>query len=365
MAQPGTLILRAEDLTAVQGAAVGVEGNRGHSGPGPPEGHGSSESSSLGVARSGRALRAALSWVLMGLFEKLFGGSKPAPKKRRKKARPQSLGNPFEADPAERVPLLIARELAKDGLKVKPADCTPDTSLVELGVDLLDIVELTMAIEEHYEGKVSFDDLSDEASARLTVGDVIDTVSKALGRPQTKAPQAKTRSKPHGPGHILRCPHCDAKVKLTSSAKRRKVKCPKCKTPFLDLGPLPLPLPDLPMGGPVTELRVPKPIAVELAELPRWVCPWCGNNVGKAADCRRCGCDLGQVARQSLQGRAADEPAEVRGSFFLQATHPMSREVALCRLRRLPPRQVAKIGGTPELADAMRPEPEPPGVQGR
>ena len=59
---------------------------------------------------------------------------------------------------------------------VEPEAVTRDTTFVEdLGADSLDIVELTMAIEEEF----SLDEVSDEDLKKIiTVGDLVDYVSR-------------------------------------------------------------------------------------------------------------------------------------------------------------------------------------------
>ena len=61
-------------------------------------------------------------------------------------------------------------ELVAEQFAMEPAEVTMDTSFEELGADSVDVVDLTMAVEEAF----NLEDLADEnLSDRTTVGDFV------------------------------------------------------------------------------------------------------------------------------------------------------------------------------------------------
>ena len=72
----------------------------------------------------------------------------------------------------EKIVALLAEQLGVD-----PENITMDTSFEELGADSVDVVDLTMAVEEAFH----LDDLSDEnLSDMTTVGDIVRFLQKKL-----------------------------------------------------------------------------------------------------------------------------------------------------------------------------------------
>ncbi len=70
----------------------------------------------------------------------------------------------------ERVRDLVVRQL-----KVKPEEVTPEASLVDdLRADSLDIVDLTIAIEEDFSDVASFEIRDEDAENIRTIQDILD-----------------------------------------------------------------------------------------------------------------------------------------------------------------------------------------------
>ena len=71
------------------------------------------------------------------------------------------------------------RELLAHQLEVEPERITPETDIFEdLGADSLDVVELSMTIEDEFGlGEISEDDLK----TIKTIGDLVDYVEHASG----------------------------------------------------------------------------------------------------------------------------------------------------------------------------------------
>ena len=71
------------------------------------------------------------------------------------------------------------RELLAHQLEVEPERITPETDIFEdLGADSLDVVELSMTIQDEFGlGEISEDDLK----AIKTIGDLVDYVEHASG----------------------------------------------------------------------------------------------------------------------------------------------------------------------------------------
>ncbi|OUN07690.1 acyl carrier protein [Flavonifractor sp. An92] len=68
-------------------------------------------------------------------------------------------------------------ELLSEQLGVDPDNITMDTSFEELGADSVDVVDLTMAVEEAF----NLEDLADEnLSDMTTVGDFVRFLQKKL-----------------------------------------------------------------------------------------------------------------------------------------------------------------------------------------
>lgn len=122
----------------------------------------------------------------MGFFDFLFG--KKAPPHLAKCAREEVqkyyrirelIGDPFtqEVD-SVMVKILYACEAVPPGTSV-----SRNTKLMELiGGDEIDVVELTMTIEDQFDGRVKFQSWADEQLSRITVGDLISEIKAKLGR---------------------------------------------------------------------------------------------------------------------------------------------------------------------------------------
>lgn len=118
------------------------------------------------------------------------------------------------------------------------------------------------------------------------------------------------------------------------------------------------------MGGMVSSLNVEDLPFVEMNNVPKLVCQWCGRNLGLTKDiCPRCNCDLEITPAFCLREYVADLSATTISAYCQQAVHPMTADVSLCRLHRLLPERVRRIGGTQELADSMQAEEPPPGAE--
>jgi acyl carrier protein len=59
-----------------------------------------------------------------------------------------------------------------------PRDVLPETKLVDLGADVLDVAELVLQLEDELDV-----DLFGVEDGAVTVGDVLDAVEQAVGRP--------------------------------------------------------------------------------------------------------------------------------------------------------------------------------------
>lgn len=65
------------------------------------------------------------------------------------------------------------QEKVADQLSIDPEDVTMESSFIDdLGADLLDIVELLMALEEEFDIEIP----DEEAEKLVTVGDVVDYI---------------------------------------------------------------------------------------------------------------------------------------------------------------------------------------------
>ena len=79
---------------------------------------------------------------------------------------------PSELETREQVFETVRRVLSKQ-LEIEPEDIHEDTRVVEdLGADSLDIVELTMTLEEHYNIIIT----NDQAANLPTIGKVVDFI---------------------------------------------------------------------------------------------------------------------------------------------------------------------------------------------
>jgi acyl carrier protein len=65
--------------------------------------------------------------------------------------------------------------------EIRPDRISPETVLTQIGFDSLGLVELVLALEEHFE--VSIPDDMKELEAVKTVEDIAQVVEKVLGRP--------------------------------------------------------------------------------------------------------------------------------------------------------------------------------------
>ena len=71
------------------------------------------------------------------------------------------------------------RDVVVAQLKVKAAEVTPEASLVDdLRADSLDIVDLTIAIEEAFQGDVEFEIRDEDAENIHTIQDILDFLAQ-------------------------------------------------------------------------------------------------------------------------------------------------------------------------------------------
>jgi acyl carrier protein len=63
---------------------------------------------------------------------------------------------------------------------------SPDTPLVDLGVDSLDVMEITFAIEEKYDIDLPLEANDETGGGVVTIGDLARMVDGRIGRPQAK-----------------------------------------------------------------------------------------------------------------------------------------------------------------------------------
>ena len=69
-------------------------------------------------------------------------------------------------------------KLLSEQFGIEAKDITEDTSLEDLGADSVDIVELSMAMEEEF----GIDEMSEDDLANIhTVGDLVNYISNARG----------------------------------------------------------------------------------------------------------------------------------------------------------------------------------------
>ncbi|NRA39090.1 MAG: hypothetical protein HRU15_13180 [Planctomycetes bacterium] len=165
-------------------------------------------------------------------------------------------------------------------------------------------------------------------------------------------------SKLNGASHLLKCGHCGKGLRRKGVARCgvHEFNCSSCESKQYDLGPLPIPDANMPMGGIVTAMDVPQG---KSGEVIKWFCSWCGCTVGDAKKCTRCSCDLSLVPPQygAVFVAGGEGLAE---SLYVQAATPMSVSVALVRLGRATVKSALKTGATEEYAQSMQPEEAPP-----
>ena len=78
------------------------------------------------------------------------------------------------ADVFERVKAVVVRQL-----KVQPDEVTPEANLIDdLRADSLDIVDLTIAIEEEFAGDADIEIRDEDAENIRTVKDILDFLSE-------------------------------------------------------------------------------------------------------------------------------------------------------------------------------------------
>lgn len=70
------------------------------------------------------------------------------------------------------------KEILIDELQIKESDITPEAELVnDLGINSLELADLIMVFEEKFELEISESDIR----KFLTVGDIVDYLTKAVG----------------------------------------------------------------------------------------------------------------------------------------------------------------------------------------
>jgi acyl carrier protein len=115
----------------------------------------------------------------MGLFDKFFGRTAPAPVQQ----RPHSAA-PLTIDPQREAPAAVVRKVLANiireekGWQPTPAQCGPSVRFVkDLGLDNLDIVDLAMRLEEFY-GEIALPDWSGDDMMKLSLGEFIMAVER-------------------------------------------------------------------------------------------------------------------------------------------------------------------------------------------
>jgi acyl carrier protein len=113
----------------------------------------------------------------MGLFDKFFGSKAAANAPVQQPSANMQVDRRGEA-PAVVVRKLVAQMIREDkGWQPTPAQCFPSTKFRDLGLDNLDIVDLTMRLEEVY-GSINFPDWPGEHLMQMTIGEIIMVVER-------------------------------------------------------------------------------------------------------------------------------------------------------------------------------------------
>lgn len=163
--------------------------------------------------------------------------------------------------------------------------------------------------------------------------------------------------------HVLRCPACKETGSYTRPESPKPENCVSCGFTLINCGPLPSPDWTIPSASALEpELKVYTPPPATVEEVPKWACPWCGGNVGVTKKCKRCSCDLTQVAPISLRDWVDGLPPPLIGAYRDLAMYPMDGSVALIRLYRLDPDAARRRQASESLVRKMRLTPAPPGV---
>jgi len=163
--------------------------------------------------------------------------------------------------------------------------------------------------------------------------------------------------------HVLRCPACNQPGAYPEVSAPQPGVCPSCGKGVINCGPLPSPDWSIPSASALdSEPTVHTPAPAEADAVPKWVCPWCGANVGATKQCRRCSCDLVQAAPISLRDWVEGLSPRAIGAYRDQAMLPTNGAVALIRLYRLDPDAARGAGADEGLVGRMTLTPAPPGV---
>jgi hypothetical protein len=164
--------------------------------------------------------------------------------------------------------------------------------------------------------------------------------------------------------HVIQCPSCRQTFEIPPEAPAGELGCKGCGASFLNLGLIPDPVTDLPLG-PGT-LPAPDPVNKPSGpSIPKWCCAWCGRAVTSTDDhCARCKTDLARTPCVQTAARVTGISPALANALIDQATTEMPLPMALLRLGRFTPEEVTASGGSPELAARMKPMPAPPKVAG-
>ncbi len=253
---------------------------------------------------------------------------------------------------------LVISVLCK-GLSLDARQINGNSHFVEdLGADELDVCQIVLQLEEAFGVYIP----DGEGEQIQTVGDAAACVQGCLSRDAVdrslaeapavrdsvaSAPAAAERNAAAARAHVLRCVVCFEPIAFPEELPPGWVSCPGCASRFVNLGVLPEPnwqvVTRLVLGAP----RVARPEPRCLGAMPRWVCSWCGRNLGIPGAlgtaehrCQRCRCDLRKYAAISLRDRVRGLVEFQLGVFYQQAVQSMNGASALQRLGRVSPKKV-------------------------
>ncbi len=214
--------------------------------------------------------------------------------------------------------------------------------IIDLGADDLDVAGLVVEVEKQL--SVSIPD--DEVNSIRTVGDVVAAVRRQRGDSpqgvqqgppgQPEAPATFTRS-----ALVLRCVRCEQPQEFPEET-RGLVRCAQCGAEFICLGKLPPVNWNIELVSAVSDPRIISPQPMTVADLPRWVCPWCGRNLGLRRSsegarpcCDRCQCNLSRYAALSLVDQCRSLDPLAIGAYYEQAVGVINGAAALYKLGRI------------------------------
>ncbi len=293
----------------------------------------------------------------------LFGGKSNKNNKRERRKAPAHQASKknkaaqaqLSAEDVQKV-ILESMNTFGNGMEFEHWDSSMTQSFLSLGFDELGAAEVLLETED---------------ALRIEIGEeprspvqILQIACSKLGIQTNQAPTEQKGyeqdiiKKIGDATHLMRCGKCGKGLKRKAQERcgLHAFNCPSCGNEQYDLGPLPTPKSDMPMGGMLSNVEIPSGKADIVI---KWFCSWCGCTVGNAKQCSRCKCDLSIVPPQygAVFVRGDDDRAR---NLYVQAAMPMTVQVALMRLLRADPVVAKKSGATDEFADEMLPEEAPP-----